>query len=202
MTNEKGNGVALGDGIFLNLGSSNTVTNNDLSSNHVFGISLYSSTGNTISSNTINDNDRIGVRLGPGSNDNKVIFNTISRNGIVPASGSLAESFPACGILIVSASGNQIYSNTFISQPNQIIGTGYTSNPPAPTSSDSPQPTSSIAPSVSRPTAKIIVKAQNPKVMLDQQTTYLLIETAVAITLLFGIAILCWWNLKNRDEKN
>jgi parallel beta-helix repeat protein len=119
-TGEKGNGNTLGDGIFLNYGDSNTVTRNNLSANHVFGISLYSSTRNVISNNTINDNDRVGIRLGPGSNDNTVTFNTIARNSVIPQ--PVAETFPASGILIVSATGNQIYLNNFISQPNAIVG--------------------------------------------------------------------------------
>jgi parallel beta-helix repeat protein len=119
-TGEKGNGNALGDGIFLNYGDSNTVTRNNLSANHVFGISLYTSTRNIISNNTMSDNDNIGVRLGPGSNNNTLTFNTIARNGQV--SQNVAETFPTSGILIVSATGNQIYLNSFINQPSAILG--------------------------------------------------------------------------------
>jgi parallel beta-helix repeat protein len=119
-TGEKGNGIALGDGIFLNYGDSNTITRNDLSANYVFGISLYNSVRNIISNNTMSDNDRIGVRFGPGSNDNTLTFNTIARNSLIPQ--PVAETFPACGVLIVSSTGNQIYLNSFISQPNAIVG--------------------------------------------------------------------------------
>ena len=119
-TGERGNGIALGDGIFLNYGDSNIITRNNLSANHVFGISLYTSTRNIISNNTMSDNDNVGVRLGPGSNNNTLTFNTIARNGQI--SQQVSESFPTSGILIVSATGNQIYLNNFISQPNAIVG--------------------------------------------------------------------------------
>jgi len=46
------------------------------------------------------DNDRIGIRIGPGSNNNTITRNTIARNGIYQLS---AQDFPASGILIVSA---------------------------------------------------------------------------------------------------
>jgi parallel beta-helix repeat protein len=119
-TGEKGNGITLGDGIFLNHGDSNTVTRNNLSANHVFGISLYSSSRNIISNNTISDNDLVGIRLGPGSNDNTLTFNTIARNGQISQTG--AQDFPPSGILIVRATGNRIYLNDFISQPSAVVG--------------------------------------------------------------------------------
>jgi len=120
-TGEKGNGIALGDGIFFNHGDGNTVTGNTLSSNNAFGISCYASSNNKISDNTIADNVRIGVRFGPGADNNALFFNTISNNGNGPSSGALASSFPACGILAIGTN-NHIYENTFINQPNAIIG--------------------------------------------------------------------------------
>ena len=54
-TGEKGAGNALGDGIYLNYGGSNQITNNELSANHVYGLSLYHSIRNIISKNTISD---------------------------------------------------------------------------------------------------------------------------------------------------
>jgi len=119
-TGSKGNGETLGDGIFLNHGDLNTITRNNLSANHVFGISIYTSTRNIISNNTMSDNVNIGVRLGPGSNDNTLTFNTIARNG--QTSQQVAQDFPPSGILIVSATGNRIYLNNFISQPSAIVG--------------------------------------------------------------------------------
>jgi parallel beta-helix repeat protein len=119
-TGAKGNGNTLGDGIFLNYGEANTITHNNLSANHVFGISLYTSTRNIISNNTMSDNVNIGVRLGPGSNNNTLTFNTIARNG--QTSQQVAQDFPPSGILIVSATGNQIYLNNFISQPSAVVG--------------------------------------------------------------------------------
>jgi parallel beta-helix repeat protein len=119
-TGEKGSSATLGDGIFLNYGEANTITHNNLSANHVFGISIYTSPRNIISNNTISDNDLIGIRLGPGSNNNTITFNTFSRNGLT--SLSAAKDFPPSGILIVSATGNQIYLNSFISQSSALIG--------------------------------------------------------------------------------
>ncbi|MGZ4927999.1 MAG: right-handed parallel beta-helix repeat-containing protein [Halobacteriota archaeon] len=119
-TGERGGSTALGDGIFLNHGDLNTITRNNLSANHVFGISIYTSTQNIISNNTMRDNVNIGVRLGPGSNNNTLTFNTFARNG--QTSQQVAEGFPPSGILIVSATGNQFYLNNFISQPSAIVG--------------------------------------------------------------------------------
>jgi parallel beta-helix repeat protein len=119
-TGEKGSSATLGDGIFLNYGEANTITHNNLSANNAFGISIHSSPRNVISNNTISDNDLIGIRLGPGSNNNTLTFNTIARNG--QASHSAAKDFPPTGILIVSATGNRIYLNSFISQSSALIG--------------------------------------------------------------------------------
>jgi parallel beta-helix repeat protein len=119
-TGERGSSAALGDGIFLDYGDSNTITRNNLSANHAFGISIHSSPRNVISNNTISDNDLVGIRLGPESNDNTLTFNTIARNGQTAQTG--AQDFPPSGILIVSATGNQIYLNSFISQSSAVIG--------------------------------------------------------------------------------
>ncbi len=101
-------------------GDSNTITRNNLSANHAFGISIHSSPRNVISNNTISDNDLVGIRIGPGSNDNTLTFNTIARNGQTAQTG--AQDFPPSGILIVSATGNRIYLNSFISQSSAVIG--------------------------------------------------------------------------------
>jgi len=119
-TGERGSSAALGDGIFLEYGEANTITHNNLSANHAFGISIHSSPRNVISNNTINDNDLVGIRIGPGSNDNTLTFNTIARNGQTAQTG--AQNFPPSGILIVSATGNRIYLNSFISQSSAVIG--------------------------------------------------------------------------------
>ena len=103
---EKGAPPILGDGIYVFRGGENTVNRNNLSANHVFGISLYYSPGNTITNNSILRNENIGTRLGY-SNNNTLTFNTYSGNvnsGIVP----------------VGASGNQIYLNNFVDQQNTI----------------------------------------------------------------------------------
>ena len=106
-TGEKGAGNALGDGVYFYYSDSNTVTQNNLSANHVFGISLFHSSGNDLSNNTISANEEHGVRLGETSNNNTLTFNTISGNSQL-------------GILILSATGNKIYLNDFISQPNAV----------------------------------------------------------------------------------
>jgi len=106
-TGETGADNALGDGIFLNYGDSNAVTHNNLSANHVYGISLYHSPRNIISNNSISNNEQIGVRLGEESNNNTLTFNTISSNKDL-------------GILILKATGNKIYLNNFVSQSDAI----------------------------------------------------------------------------------
>ncbi len=106
---EKGGPKALGDGIYMYYCNDNTVTNNNLSANHVFGISLYYSNGNTIANNSMLYNEQIGTRLGY-SNNNTLTYNTYMGNseGIVP----------------VGATGNQIYLNNFVNQGNPITATG------------------------------------------------------------------------------
>jgi len=118
-TGERGSSTTLGDGIFLNYGDSNIIARNNLSANHVFGISIYTSTRNIISNNTMSDNNNVGVRLGPGSNNNTLTFNTIASNGQI--SQQVSPNFPTSGILIVSATGNRIYLNSFINQPIAIL---------------------------------------------------------------------------------
>ncbi|MGZ4903727.1 MAG: right-handed parallel beta-helix repeat-containing protein [Halobacteriota archaeon] len=105
---EQGAPPTLGDGIYMFYCDNNTVTHNNLSANHVFGISLFRSSGNTIANNSITRNEDIGTRLRE-SNNNTLTFNTYSGNvnaGIVP----------------VMATGNQIYLNNFINQKNPQTG--------------------------------------------------------------------------------
>ncbi len=107
-TYEKGmpNGLALGDGIFMDNSSLNTIANNDLSNNHVYGLSLYESPHNTITGNVIADNEQFGVRLRQSSN-NTLVFNTIRAN-------------VQQGIYIGGATGNIIYLNNFIKEPSNL----------------------------------------------------------------------------------
>jgi len=137
---------ALGDGIFFNLGNSNTVSHNNLSDNMAFGVSQYSCPNNVIDFNTISANTRIGVRVGPGSDNCQLHDNAISNNGLAPASSALAQSFPACGVIIVSAQNVHIWNNTFTGNPANVVGI-YTTSPvqqPAPPSTQpvSTQPVS------------------------------------------------------------
>ncbi|MGZ4865550.1 MAG: right-handed parallel beta-helix repeat-containing protein [Halobacteriota archaeon] len=105
-TGEQGGGTALGDGIYMYYSDANTITHTNLSANHVFGISLYHSSSNTISNNSILNNQDIGVRLRESSN-NTLTFNTVSGNVNL-------------GILSITETGDQIYLNNFINQPNSI----------------------------------------------------------------------------------
>jgi len=105
-TGEQGGGTALGDGIYMYYSDANTITHTNLSANHVFGISLYHSSGNTISNNSILNNQDIGVRLRE-SNNNTLTFNTVSGNVNL-------------GILTITETGDRIYLNNFVSQPNSI----------------------------------------------------------------------------------
>ena len=105
-TGEQGNGKALGDGIYMYYSDANTINHSNLSANHVYGISLYHSSGNTITNNSILNNQDIGVRLRE-SNNNTLTFNTISGNVNL-------------GVLSITETGDKIYLNNFISQPNTV----------------------------------------------------------------------------------
>ena len=98
-----GNAATYSDGIYFLYSDSNNVTQNNLSDNHVYGISLFHSSGNDISNNTMIADEQIGVRLGEASNNNTLSFNTIGGNSQL-------------GILILNAQGNQIYLNNFVNQ--------------------------------------------------------------------------------------
>ncbi len=99
---ERGGSKALGDGIYMFFSNGNLVNHNNLSVNHVFGISLWSSEGNTISNNSITKNEDIGTRLG-SSNNNTLVYNIYSGN-------------VNAAIMPVSATGNKIYLNNFINE--------------------------------------------------------------------------------------
>jgi len=105
-TGEQGDGKALGDGIYMFYSDANTITHSNLSANHVYGISLYHSSGNTITNNSVLKNQDIGVRLRE-SNNNTLTYNTISGNVNL-------------GILSITETGDKIYLNNFISQPNSV----------------------------------------------------------------------------------
>jgi len=105
-TGEQGHGNTLGDGIYMFYSDDNTVTHNNLSANHVFGISLFHSSSNTITNNSILKNEDIGVRLRE-SNNNTLTFNAISGNVNM-------------GILSITVTGDHIYLNNFVSQPNPL----------------------------------------------------------------------------------
>lgn len=107
-TGEQGDGKTLGDGIYMFYSDDNTITHNNLSVNHVFGISLFHSSGNTIANNSILKNEDKGVRLRE-LNNNTLSFNAIGGN-------------VNTGILSITVTGDQIYLNNFISQPNPVSG--------------------------------------------------------------------------------
>ncbi len=107
-TYEKGmpDGSALGDGIFMNRSPHNTIAQNVLSNNHMFGISLWGSAQNTLLGNAISENGRFGIRLRSSSN-NTLIFNTIR--------ATIQD-----GIYIGYSWGNKICLNNFVNNPNNI----------------------------------------------------------------------------------
>jgi nitrous oxidase accessory protein len=107
-TGERGDGKTLGDGIYMFYSDANTITYNNLSANHVYGISLFHSSGNTIANNAMLKNEDIGIRLRE-LNNNTLTFNTIGGNLNM-------------GILSISVTGDQIYLNNFVSQPNPVSG--------------------------------------------------------------------------------
>ncbi|MDD1721358.1 MAG: right-handed parallel beta-helix repeat-containing protein [Euryarchaeota archaeon] len=116
-TNERGTKDALGDGLYLFYSNGNTITDNNCSANHIFGISLFKSSDNTISKNVIRSNEQIGVRL-RDSDNNTLTYNTISSNGqpgkeldYPPA----APSFGQLGILLAS-NNTRVYLNDFVNQ--------------------------------------------------------------------------------------
>ena len=97
-TYEKGmpDGSALGDGIFMNRSPHNTIAQNVLSNNHMFGISLWDSAENTLLGNAISANGRFGIRLRSSSN-NTLIFNTIratTQDGIYIGYSSGKQDLP------------------------------------------------------------------------------------------------------------
>ncbi len=117
LTGERGTKDALGDGIYVFYSNGNTITDNNCSANHIFGISLFKSSDNTISKNVIRSNEQIGVRL-RDSDNTTLTYNTISSNGqpgkvldFPPA----AASFGQLGILLAS-NNTRIYLNNFVNQ--------------------------------------------------------------------------------------
>jgi nitrous oxidase accessory protein len=106
-THESGNGNALGDGIYMRESNSNAIVQNVLSNNHVYGISLLSSSNNVLSNNSINANEEFAVRLRDNSNNNTFTFNTFSGNAKLAVYSGYS-------------SGNRFYLNDFINNPVAI----------------------------------------------------------------------------------
>jgi parallel beta-helix repeat protein len=105
--NEKGNGNALGDGIYMRDSNSNAIVQNVLSNNHVYGISLLSSSNNVLSNNSIDANEEFAVRLRDNANNNTFTFNTFSGNAKLAVYSGYS-------------SGNRFYLNNFINNPVAI----------------------------------------------------------------------------------
>ncbi|ODS41261.1 hypothetical protein BEH94_04350 [Candidatus Altiarchaeales archaeon WOR_SM1_SCG] len=76
---------------------SNTITNNKVNLNDIYGISLWSSSNNSIANNTANNNNNYGILLSSSSNNN-LANNTANSNG--------------AGIGLSSSSNNALTSNT------------------------------------------------------------------------------------------
>ncbi|MGZ8880303.1 MAG: right-handed parallel beta-helix repeat-containing protein [Halobacteriota archaeon] len=106
-THESGNGNALGDGIYMRESNSNAIVQNVLSNNHVYGISLLSSSNNVLSNNSINANEEFAVRLRDNSNNNTFTFNTFSGNAKLAVYSGYS-------------SGSRFYLNDFINNPVTI----------------------------------------------------------------------------------
>jgi parallel beta-helix repeat protein len=108
--NEKGNGNTLGDGIFMSESNSNTIVQNALSNNHVYGITLLSSSNNVISNNSINTNEEFAVRLRNNANNNTFTLNTFSGNTKLAVYNGYS-------------SGNRFYLNDFVNNSAGILST-------------------------------------------------------------------------------
>ncbi len=85
-----GAATATGDGIAIDCGGSNTLSNDTVSGNHRYGIQLAQADDNTISGNTVANNGSHGIFLGPPlsnecapatSSHNTVATNQIKGNG-------------------------------------------------------------------------------------------------------------------------
>jgi parallel beta-helix repeat protein len=109
-TYERGNGNALGDGIYVRESNSNTIVQNVLSNNHVYGISLLSSSNNILSNNSISANEEFAVRLRDNANNNTFTFNTFSGNAKLAVYSGYS-------------SGNRFYLNDFVNNPAGILST-------------------------------------------------------------------------------
>jgi parallel beta-helix repeat protein len=82
------------DGILLDGGSGNTITNNTANKNVDDGIDLFQATANMVRGNTANNNNHNGIALGGGS-ANAITNNTTNNNnsdGIAVASGATSNT--------------------------------------------------------------------------------------------------------------
>lgn len=109
------------NGIYIEYGGNNNLTNNVLSDNS-YGIYLYyNSNGNTIANNTVSNNSTHGISLDYQSNSNNVSGNTVSnnKNGIVVSwfsggntvTGNTADSNSSAGILVSYSRENTLSEN-------------------------------------------------------------------------------------------
>jgi len=105
---ESGNGNALGDGIYMRESNSNVIEQNILSNNHVYGISLLSSSNTVLSNNSINTNEEFAVRLRDNANNNTFASNTFSGNAKLAVYSGYS-------------SGNWFYLNNFVNNPAGIL---------------------------------------------------------------------------------
>jgi titin len=93
------------DGIYLTSTSNNTIVNNDVGLNQNYGIYLRLSSDTDIYNNIIKSNDGDGLHIRQSSNDNEIIANNISNNGL---------SNSRYGLYFTSSSNNSIYHNNII----------------------------------------------------------------------------------------
>jgi nitrous oxidase accessory protein len=93
------------------------ISNNNCSSNNVYGIDLRHSSNNSIFNNTCSNND-FGIYLYNSSN-NCIKDNNVSNNGLVISSGIFTVIW-GNGIYLFNSSNNKIYLNNFINNSGNV----------------------------------------------------------------------------------
>jgi len=123
------NVVAFNYGIYLNGGSGNTLTGNNITANANYGIYLYGSTHNSITQNTIANNEWHGVWLFSSSNGNIISHNNVTSNSHGIAVTSSSNCIVSCNNITINGDGIWlsganciIYNNSITNNDNGIGG--------------------------------------------------------------------------------
>ncbi len=90
-----------GGGVYIDHGSNNCVTENNIVGSQVCGVDVSSSSNNTVSFNEIRSMHNIGICLEIDSNNNTVLGNTV-------------EDTPIGMQFFTQSNGNKVYHNNFI----------------------------------------------------------------------------------------